>query len=543
MNSTILDHFPEDLVGGPVRPAQRDALLQIEDAYNGGIGTVFVEAPTGTGKTAIAQTVSAWMGSRKTFILTATGVLQDQYLREVKNSATYKGSTYFTCQLEDEEKTDQLVCKVRKYEEKITCKVGRLMNRERKEEDADDAGYCGGCCYVDQRNVAVASKVVVFNYMSYLVARRLFGTPELLVLDEAHKIESSLMEYLSVEMTTRYAERLGIKLSMGALHRLDIESAANKLLAAVRDALSKFGKRDGLSKEEAIRVEALESMNTRLDWLTQEPSKWVLQPHRTAHEGISFKPIFVDRFANNNLVCGRRIFMSATLSRSVTARALGVDVDNMVYVKVPSPFPVANRPIYGGFNLDMSMKSIEGSIPLVIECVRYILKIHENEKGVIHSGNYAVQKAIEEALGNGGGRLLYIGQDKDERSNNMKKHQISGFPTVLIGPGLVEGLDLKGDLGRFQVVCKLPFLSLGDLQVEARRRQDGDWYIHQAAAALVQASGRCVRTLDDHAITYVLDRAIAWVSKSRDNRGDPLVPTWYSEAIQLHSTGLPAQAA
>ena len=55
----ILDHFPEEL--GTIRRSQEVALIEIEKAIKSGVKTISLEAPTGTGKTAIAETMFKWM--------------------------------------------------------------------------------------------------------------------------------------------------------------------------------------------------------------------------------------------------------------------------------------------------------------------------------------------------------------------------------------------------------------------------------------------------------------------------------------------------
>ena len=70
---------------------------------------------------------------------------------------------------------------------------------------------------------------------------------------------------------------------------------------------------------------------------------------------------------------------------------------------------------------------------------------------------------------------------------------------------MTEGLDLVGDLARWQVICKLPYPYLGDPQVAARRAEEPGWYEWRTCFTLVQAYGRAVRSEEDHAVTYLLD--------------------------------------
>ena len=78
-------------------------------------------------------------------------------------------------------------------------------------------------------------------------------------------------------------------------------------------------------------------------------------------------------------------------------------------------------------------------------------------------------------------------------------------PTVLLSPSMTEGIDLKGDLSRFQVICKVPYPWLGDPIVKKRMHKFPNWYSLKTAMTIVQAVGRSVRNSEDTAITYILD--------------------------------------
>ena len=68
-----------------------------------------------------------------------------------------------------------------------------------------------------------------------------------------------------------------------------------------------------------------------------------------------------------------------------------------------------------------------------------------------------------------------------------------------------EGVDLKDDLSRFQIVCKVPYPYLGDKLVKKKMNKWKWWYALQTAKTIVQSVGRSVRSKDDSAVTYILD--------------------------------------
>jgi Rad3-related DNA helicase len=80
---------------------------------------------------------------------------------------------------------------------------------------------------------------------------------------------------------------------------------------------------------------------------------------------------------------------------------------------------------------------------------------------------------------------------------------------VLIGPSLVEGLDLKDDWSRFAIFAKVPYLGLSDKFVATKLKIDPEWYRQQAIISILQGVGRSVRSETDYAITYFLDASLS----------------------------------
>ena len=93
----------------------------------------------------------------------------------------------------------------------------------------------------------------------------------------------------------------------------------------------------------------------------------------------------------------------------------------------------------------------------------------------------------------------------ETRESALQKHLNSSKPTVLLSPSMAEGVDLKGDLSRFQIICKVPYPWLGDPIVKKRMHKFPDWYALKTAMTVVQSVGRSVRNSEDTAITYILD--------------------------------------
>ena len=113
------------------------------------------------------------------------------------------------------------------------------------------------------------------------------------------------------------------------------------------------------------------------------------------------------------------------------------------------------------------------------------------------------------------------------RQEILNEFYESDEPLVLISPSLSEGLDLKDDLSRFCIICKVPYASLGDPWVKARMEKNNIWYTINAAQTLIQMTGRSIRSETDYCDTYILDSNFLQFAKQSFN----LLPNWWKDSV------------
>jgi Rad3-related DNA helicase len=101
MTSTILTHFPFPTV----REKQKKVLDMIDSAIKSGYRQIFLEAPTGFGKTPVAITLARYLGS--SHICTATKDLQTQYRRDFPFIVDVKGRSNFPCIVKEDMGLDE----------------------------------------------------------------------------------------------------------------------------------------------------------------------------------------------------------------------------------------------------------------------------------------------------------------------------------------------------------------------------------------------------------------------------------------------------
>ena len=165
-----------------------------------------------------------------------------------------------------------------------------------------------------------------------------------------------------------------------------------------------------------------------------------------------------------------------------------------------------------------------------LKCV-YDLEIEDNHNYicnnlVVHNcHSYKIANYIEENCANS--RLLF--HTSENRENILQKFIQSKDPLILVSPSMTEGLDLKDDLARWEIIVKIPYLYIGDKQVARRMTVDPDWYNWQTCLTLVQSYGRIFRSETDWGTAYLFDSgARRFITKNKD-----ILPKWFLEACMF----------
>jgi len=507
------------------RQYQKELILSIDNALNK-YNYIVVEAPTGSGKSAVAITFGR--KSQDAYVLTVQKLLQSQYMNDENfqqyGLAEIKGANNYVCACDE---TGMLNCRYG------LCKI-------------DKSFECKGCPYKEAREHALNSPIAILNYSYFLYAANYahqIRQRDLLIIDEAHNIEDELMKFISVSISTDTLRRLDIfdlipaELYMNLEDYLewlkDICKKVEERKNEFEDEISSIGlvisdnKKMNDVKKLANKIEFAETLLAKvemmIEMISKQPDNWV---YNSTAELLEFKPIFVRDYAYDKVFrYGKQvIMMSATiLNKAVFCSSLGLNVDDVCFIKVSSTFPKENRPIYFEDCGRMDITNIENSLPIIAKKVDEILEKHKNQKGIIHTHTYRIRDYLQENCKNSD---RFIVHNSDDRHMAYQNHIYSKDNSVLLSPSMFEGIDLKDDLSRFQIIVKLPFPYLGDKQIAKRKELDNDWYIWMTCLALVQAYGRSIRSKDDKAETYVLDSAFPYfLYKNRH-----FLPDWFIEA-------------
>jgi Rad3-related DNA helicase len=145
---------------------------------------------------------------------------------------------------------------------------------------------------------------------------------------------------------------------------------------------------------------------------------------------------------------------------------------------------------------------------------------HPNDSGVIHSGSYDLGNKLYQRLSSAKRKRIQLYKGTEEKMDKLAEFVVTPGH-ILIGPSLLEGLDLKDDKSRLQVFLKVPYPNLGDKYVSEKMKYSKGWYSWKTCTSILQGVGRSVRSEEDWAITYFLDGCLTdLITRSSDNFPD-----------------------
>ena len=527
-----------------IRDQQSEAIRFILEKISEGKKYIVIEAGTGVGKSAIGLTVARLLSEVSTekyaagaYFLTTQKILQEQYVNDFGGfkgpMKSIKSSSNYTCN----------------FNKKTSCGESLRALKTADKSSKFFRACAFNCVYKKAKESFVSGTEGVTNFPYFLAETQYSGKlvpREILVIDEAHNVDSELSKFIEITISNKFCKAfLNLDIPTGLTQKKYIEwitdtylVITSKKLAHLEKMMDKY-----IGLKEKIRSGEFATIAKKFEMLDKHVCKvrrfldlynsvnWVmndLPEDKYSSRKLQFKPIDVAPYAKEMLYdFGKTvIFMSATiLDKDAYAESIGIPREEMSFMTLPSPFPAENRPVmYVGVGR-MNSSSIEDTLPRMVEAIKQILKEHKNQKGIIHCHSYKVANYIKNNIRSS--RILSHGSDN--RDAVLEKHKKSKKATVLISPSMTEGVDLKGDLSRFQVICKVPYPYLGDKLVRKKMNKWKWWYPLKTAKTILQSVGRSVRSKEDTAATYILDSDFERFFNS--NRG--LFPTTFKESLKL----------
>ena len=540
-----------------MRPNQKYVLDEIENALIERKRYIILEAPVGFGKSAIAAALCRNLGSA--YLLTSTKQLQDQYSADF-GFPMVMGKANFTCLVPTSSGR------------RLACSQGRCMVDWRlsecphflsfEEYEAHRLHACGRhakcehleddklCYYYAQKWDGLWAQTMVANYSLFLselkytedITRR-----KLLVCDEAHDLERQMVGFVGYSLkrtmlqTYKTGKGTGVFIPDGgeeASGWIDQLFEAKKWLELFIEENSDD---DSSQDQVASCKSSLSSLESFMEDLEANSANWVVNKVKKSSDGISvdevfFQPLEVGAYTSWLFETADTVlFMSATIfSKEAFCKTVGVPEEEAAFIQViDSSFPLENRRIYSLAVARLNRESMDVSLREIARAVDEILTQHSGERGIIHTTSYAQDRYIREHVSPSNRARLLSTDGVFSRPALLKAHSLRD-ESVLISPSLHQGVDLKDELSRFQILVKVPYPDLSDRRTRIKLNRNSSWYDWQTALRLVQTYGRSIRSETDYAVTYVLDsNFLSFVRNRRD-----LFPEYFLEAVLTGDEGL-----
>lgn len=417
--------------------------------------------------------------------------------------------------------------------------------------DVSEGTHDPDCCpYYLQKYTALNSPHSLWNYHSYFQIMRynkkLFAEyldRKVSVFDEAHKIEDQIIQFVGIDITAGQLDECNIDPKSHDF--ADIDSMAT-LLDEMSDVYARRIRevKESRSFQENPDFNLLSRLERRYDRISHaridildDKDNFVANNPEKDIDGsfrmVSIKPIDISRFAGAFFETENQVFMSATIDRDSFCENMGIKPSEVAFVDTPvSPFQIQNRRIEFLNVKRLNYSSSQLDEMEVIGKIDEIMSRHSEERGLILTSSIPRCHHIRKNLTPSNRKRVRIchSTNPDGRSQDDVLKEHAGDPSgVLLSSSLWEGVDLKDDLSRFQIIAKVPYPNYTEKRTRIKKERFPLWYTSQTLMKLLQGFGRSVRSEHDYAVTYVLDSAINYLLI----KGKKMIPHAYYDVLGL----------
>ena len=538
IQSLIKECFPFPFL----REHQLGTIEKIVNAWLAGKKFVLLRAATGAGKSCIAYTAAKVlrkiietkhdeeMAGPFCSLTPQMRSLQKQYATSFDIPILW-GSEHYACPLFPEDKE---------------VHFGGPLCRK------DQCIKYSQCDYVLARRTFTHTEIGTTNISFLLNAEDI--KPTILVIDEAHRVEQSLCGHFSLSfLLSQYKAGLQTsvrndictidesasiwKVLQGLLQLNTDEKKENILpflyflrrkitgLWLATDACKKLmqTKLDlrGLRKTERDNLQAISTTTDFWEYFIHrihyfiENDNWILmsESREDNEENRILKPLSAKYYANELFQRSSNILlMSATLPETI-AQDLGIE--DYEYIDVPSTFPVERHPVLIRQDLgSLVFSNRTEQLPKFVKALdETIEKYFLDCRVVVHSISFENAQFILDNSSFKDRMIIPKTEDLLEIQSLLSGKE----DAILVGPQMLEGLDLKDDLCRGIIFLKVPWGDLGNKWIKEKMITDSEWYVRSAVISWEQGVGRGCRSSEDFCISVCLDEQFIRLIEKGEN--------------------------
>jgi Rad3-related DNA helicase len=521
-----------------LRPIQEEAIEWSIKNIEDGKKFLALELPTGSGKSIYSQYfckkyLERINGDAKFDILTNSKILQTQYVDEFTYIENLWGKANYECDTWNG-----------------SCEFGSVCNQTSKKK-------CQDCPYDDAKNKWLDGKISLTNFhligLYSLFNSEILDTlrkSDVLIIDEAHSFEEVINNFVSFVLgpktwrglivngrDSKYEFELAKFETIDEISRWIENVLINDLVFSEGYHRSMLPSLKGKKVEEKVKaIKNITELKSKLkkfledysnntsEWVSDKKIikgdvTWTIQPLWTGD--ILFKHIW-HRYKHI-------ILMSGTIIDGKTFSFLnGIPEKDFAFFSQPSPFDVSKRPIYYYPQGKLSYQHKESSWEKFVPVINKILKKYQGKKGIIHTNSYEFLEFVKKDIKDD--RLIFV--DPDKRDAKLVEHINREDDCVLVSASMAEGIDLKDDLSRFQIIIKVPYPSLNSKVNQIRLKNNSSWYSLKTIQTLIQSYGRSVRNETDWCDTFILDSCFGDILASNSK----MFPKYFLDALKRIKT-------
>ena len=556
------------------RPKQKESIIDIIWSWFHQYDNIMLDAPTGSGKSIIAMVVAGVLSDyykMKGYILISDLSLLQQYENDVEKYlpkwGVIKGQQAYTCIVNGFNFTLG-ACSLKG--------ISPYSSSDLK-EFADCAPYCE---YVIARQKAEQSIVTVCTYSFWLIQQNMlryenstpaFSKRDFVICDEAHKLLDIVQSHYSPKMSLEDEQKINlifdnlafknvkfledIKSTRKEIYSEDDNEKLAKLLETYAGQLKRLScdassitksasdcsisdKREREKKKMKTNFKLISActwlmdvsqrFTDYVDIISKINKEYMIKNYDIKSGKITFNCLnesylMISKFHKK---CGKRLYMSATIGDPDTFKK-DIAANDMKPIKLPIVFDYKQSPIFFINEYKMSYAEKDMSFPHIASMVANILNLYPGMRGIIQTGSYAFAQKLHDLLPDSQKRRLILYSDSTAKQDSLDAYKYSS-DKVLVGPTLIEGISLDDDLCRFQIIMKVPYPSLADKFIAAKRNFNPQWYSNLAATSILQGVGRGVRNEKDWCITFILDACF----NTLYNMSRKMFPVEFIERIQ-----------
>ena len=539
------------------RPNQKEAVASTIDSWLNGTDNVIISAPTGSGKSITALTIAAVLTkfyNMSGYILASDLNLIDQYQRDVERYfpewAVIKGQQTYRCS-ENGLNFSSGACKLK------GCKSYGDIKKKFPICSAE-------CPYIVERDKAIHSDLLVCTYSFWLIQQNLvkpklpeppFTERNFTICDEAHKLVGIIQNHFSPKMVPDDIGKMKNIVEFGLDNDTiidEIETIRKKIISTddndrlieylieynekmkvisdgvdtiKRDISEKTDRNEQLSKEDktlAYNCEFLDNHITGFsDYVDIIQSVGIYSMVKNYddlnRDVITFNCIDESYLMNKHFHkhCVNKMYMSATIG-DPNEFAKDCSFSNFNSIDIPSTFDFTNSPIFYIPDYRLSYTEKEMNFPKVAELIDYTINMYAGRRGIIQTGSYKFAKSLADYLGPAARQRLILYDDTKEKTDALEYFKMCN-DKILVGPSLIEGLSFDDDLCRFQIIMKVPYPSLADKFVKAKKDINPAWYSNTTAISILQGVGRGIRNENDWCVTFIFDGCYSYLMRNAGN--------------------------